>query len=53
MGNLELDLFSKACEEDDTTLLDKAISMTAAGDLDEFYRIARLNARPGITRWRS
>ncbi|KFX87259.1 hypothetical protein V490_08379 [Pseudogymnoascus sp. VKM F-3557] len=44
MRNLERDLLSKACKEDDTTLLDKAISMTAAEDLDECYRVTRLNA---------
>lgn len=44
MGNRELDLLRKACEDDDTTLLDEAISMTTAGDLEDFYRVARLTA---------
>ncbi|KFY30242.1 hypothetical protein V493_02051 [Pseudogymnoascus sp. VKM F-4281 (FW-2241)] len=35
-GNRERDLLRKACEDDDTTLLDEAISMTAAGDLEDF-----------------
>ncbi|OBT81589.1 hypothetical protein VE02_09999 [Pseudogymnoascus sp. 03VT05] len=44
MGNQERDLLHKACEDDDTMLLDKAISMTAAGDLESFYNIARYSA---------
>lgn len=44
MGNREHELLRKACENDDTTLLDQAISMTAAGDLKDFYTVARSNA---------
>lgn len=44
MGNRERALLRKACENDDTTLLDQAISMTAAGDLMDFYAVARSNA---------
>ncbi|KFY81731.1 hypothetical protein V498_08699 [Pseudogymnoascus sp. VKM F-4517 (FW-2822)] len=40
----ERDLLRRACENDDTTLLDQAISMTAAVDLDNFYAIARSDA---------
>lgn len=44
MGNREHELLHKACENDDTTLLGQAISMTAAGDLNDFYTVARSNA---------
>lgn len=37
-------LSRKACEADDTTLMDEAISMTAAEDLKEFYSHASLIA---------
>ena len=40
----ERDLLRKACENDDTTLLDQAISMTAAVELKNFYAIARSDA---------
>jgi hypothetical protein len=44
MGNQERDLLDKACKDDDTMLLDEAISMTAAGDLEGFYADARYTA---------
>ena len=44
MGNRERDLLRKACEDDDTTLLDEAISMTVAGDLEDFYADASFTA---------
>ncbi len=34
----------KACKDDDTTLLDEAISMTAKDDLKEFYNDASREA---------
>jgi len=37
-------LSRKACEVDDKTLMDEAISMTAVGNLKAFYNDARIDA---------